>query len=74
MRSAATVLDELGKLGRIRTDIYADVAVVDSDIGKVLDEAKDHPEISMSEAAKVAGLGRPMAYKLIRKSSRPDVE
>lgn len=42
------------------------VARVDADLAALLAQAVDHPELTMIEAAKLAGVGRSMAYKLVR--------
>ena len=40
------------------------------DLVKLLEEAKASPDVTMVEAAKLTGVGRVNAYKLIRKKSR----
>lgn len=72
MRSAEKILDELAGIGRMRSSLQFDTQVAERELGEVFDEAKEHPDIAMSDAAKVAGVDRSLAYKLIRKSGRSD--
>jgi hypothetical protein len=74
VKTSIRIIDELHGLGQIRAGIYRDIEVVNRDLGKLLAEAKAHPDVEMSKAALAAGISRPLAYKLVRKSCRPDAE
>lgn len=67
MRSAEEIRDELRRWGAYRTIAQAKVLQADEAIGFRLAEVQAHPEITMSEAADIAGVSRPLAYRLMGK-------
>jgi hypothetical protein len=74
MRTAGEILKRLDQVGTRCVTLDSELLDAQAQLGMLLKEASDHPSITMVEAAGAALISRPMAYKLIRKSSRPDAE
>jgi hypothetical protein len=72
MRSAAEILKRLDQVGTRCVTLDSELLDAQAQLGGLLKEASDHPNITMVEAASAALVSRPMAYKLIRKSGQPD--
>lgn len=63
--AAGRLRDDLRWAGRTRAEAKDKLQATDNTLALLLREAIKHPEVTMTEAAKLAGIGRTYAYKLI---------
>lgn len=72
MSDVQVIRDELRHAGRVRGEMLNGAYEAEEAIGELLREAQAHPDITVTEAADLAEVGRSLAYKLMSKSSRSD--
>jgi hypothetical protein len=65
--NADQIRKELQGLAQVRAGLEADLAQCRVDLAKAVKAADSCPEISMSEAARLAGLSRVTAYELLKR-------
>ena len=68
MRRRILIVDELSKVGERRRMEKFQLELADDRLACLLVEAREHPEMTVAEAARVAGIGRTQAYKLMEKA------
>ena len=66
---AEEILEELDRLGVERVKDRARLQKTEDQLASWFAKAKAHPDVDMSAAVKRAGVGRSMAYKLVRERS-----
>lgn len=70
--SAEELLAELEVRGTERAHAIAWRQRTDAELAELFRKVQQHPELEVKAAAERAGIGRSLAYKLMRESGRQD--
>lgn len=68
-KSADDLRKLIGKYGRTRSETLVALATTEHWLGVLLEQAQMHSEVTMADAARVARVERPVAYRLMKGSS-----
>lgn len=71
-RSTEELRAQLIRYGRRRDDAIEELARCNHGLGALLTEARDEHRVTLTKAARIAGVSRPLAYKLMRQVGGSD--